>query len=511
MAPGALDTTTGTKGTGSPAMAGPGAAAGPPGSRAPLAVASATRRRVGRSSWTTPRLVRALTAACLVCVLGLGGAVASVLAGARDGIDAIGHRAAPQAVRAADLYFALSDMDAQAANLLLIGADPDYLALRRQTLDIYEQRRTEAGEDLQRAAEAAVGDPAGQRAVQIVIGELGRYEALVARTQLLEDQAQAPAGRPSAQALETYRQATDLLRQRLLPAADQVTAANATTVDRVYTEQRDDLAAGWWWILAAGLLALVALGALQRTLAVRFRRLVNPLLAAVTLLTAVALLTGLHLTGQADRHLVVAKSNAYDSVLALSRARATAYDMNADESRYLTDPARAAAYEQSFLDKTQAFARLDGAALDDYDRRLDAAARAHRTDHSDIPFGGYLGDELRNITFAGEQGASERVLETFRQYQLDDRRMRALRVQGRLKEAVTFNTGLAAGQSNADFAELGEALDAVLAVNRQAMDRAVAQADGELDGPAAAGGTALLAVLLALTVLGVRPRLREYR
>ncbi|MFD0531554.1 hypothetical protein ACFQ1I_41135 [Kitasatospora arboriphila] len=117
-----------------------------------------------------------------------------MLAGARDGIDAIGHRAAPQAVRAADLYFALSDMDAQAANLLLIGADPDYLALRRQTLDIYEQRRTEAGEDLQRAAEAAVGDPAGQRAVQIVIGELGRYEALVARTQLLEDQAQAPAG-----------------------------------------------------------------------------------------------------------------------------------------------------------------------------------------------------------------------------------------------------------------------------------------------------------------------------
>ncbi|MFD0531555.1 hypothetical protein ACFQ1I_41140 [Kitasatospora arboriphila] len=257
-------------------------------------------------------------------------------------------------------------------------------------------------------------------------------------------------------------------------------------MDRVYTEQRDDLAASWWWILAASLLALVALGALQRTLAVRFRRLVNPLLAAVTLLTAVALLTGLHLTGQADRHLVVAKSNAYDSVLALSRARATAYDMNADESRYLTDPARAAAYEQSFLDKTQAFARLDGAALDDYDRRLDAAARAHRTDHSDIPFGGYLGDELRNITFAGEQGASERVLETFRQYQLDDRRMRALRVQGRLKEAVTFNTGLAAYQSNADFAELGEALDAVLAVNRQAMDRAVAQADGELDGPAAA-------------------------
>nr|WP_095876251.1 hypothetical protein [Streptomyces sp. TLI_235] len=108
--------------------------------------------------------MRALTALCLACVLGLGGAVASVLAGARDGIDTIGHRAAPQAVRTADLYFALSDMDAQAANLLLIGADPDYLAVHTQTLDTYEQRRAEAGEDLQRVAEAAADDPAGQSA-----------------------------------------------------------------------------------------------------------------------------------------------------------------------------------------------------------------------------------------------------------------------------------------------------------------------------------------------------------
>nr|WP_095876250.1 hypothetical protein [Streptomyces sp. TLI_235] len=202
-----------------------------------------------------------------------------------------------------------------------------------------------------------------------MIGELGRYEALVARAQLLEDHAHAPAGKPPAEALEAYRQATDLLGQRLLPAADEVTAANAATVDRVLAQQRDDLAAGWWWILTTGLSALVALAVLQRTLTVRFRRLVNPLLAVVTLLTVVALIIGLHLTTQADRHLVVAKSNAYDSVLALSRARAVAYDMNADESRYLTDPSRAAAYEQSFLDRTQAFARIEGAALGDYDRR----------------------------------------------------------------------------------------------------------------------------------------------
>ncbi|MFI9324553.1 hypothetical protein ACIGXI_32870 [Kitasatospora aureofaciens] len=121
--------------------------------------------------------------------------------GARGGTDVIGHQAAPQVVRSADLYFALNDMDAQAANLLLFGGDPDYTAPRKETLDTYEQRRTQADNDLQRVTEAVAGDAAGQRAVRTVIGELGRYEALVARAQLLEEQAHAPAGRPSADAL----------------------------------------------------------------------------------------------------------------------------------------------------------------------------------------------------------------------------------------------------------------------------------------------------------------------
>ncbi|WP_405015716.1 hypothetical protein OHV05_00390 [Kitasatospora sp. NBC_00070] len=460
---------------------------------------------------STPRLVRVLTAVCLAGLLAFAATAAVVLVGGRNGIDTIGHRAAPQSIRATDLSFALSDMDAQTANILLIGADPGYTALRRQTLDTYEQRRAQAGADLQRAAEAAVGDPAGQLAVQTVLGELGRYEALVARSQLLADQAGSPAGKPAPEALDAYRQATDLLRQKLLPAADQVTAANAATVERIHAEQRDGLAAGRWWLPATGLSALCALAALQRILAVRFRRLVNPPLAAVTLLTVLALATGLSLVARAEQHLVVAKSNAYDSVIALSRARAVAYAMNADESRYLTDPARAGAYEQSFFDKTQAFARLDGTSLSTYDTRLAAAGGAHRADRSVVPFDGFLGTELRNVTFAGEQDAAERVLTAFEAYQRDDRTMRQLRDQGRLKDAVTFNTGTAPGQSNADFELLGTALADVMAINQRAMDQAVEDADEELgQGITAVAGLALAAAL-ALTVLGVRPRLREYR
>ncbi|MEE1788294.1 hypothetical protein PUR71_36165 [Streptomyces sp. SP17BM10] len=464
----------------------------------------------GRAHWTTPRLVRGLTALSLAALVGLGATAAGVLAGARDGTDTIGHGAAPQATRAADLYFALSDMDAQAANLLLIGADPDYTALHKTTLDTYEQRRAQADDDLQRAAQAAGDDPGSQRAVQRVLGELGSYEALVARAQLLEDQARAPAGRPSEEALAAYRQATDLLRQQLLPAADQVTAANEAVVDRVYRQQRSDLSGGWWELAVVGLFALAVLLVLQRTLTVRYHRVVNPALAAVTLLTGIVLAVGLHLVSTADDNLVTAKSNAYDSVIALSRARAVAFDMNADESRYLTDPVLAVTYERTFLEKSQAIVHLGGATITDYGGRLEGAVTEYGANHT-VPFGGYLGTELNNITFAGERDAAERVLTAFRSYQQVDHKIRVLHDAGRLKDAVTLNTGLSKGQSNYEFDQLSKAMGDTIDVNAHAMDAAVADTDDALDGTTATLAAAVLAAALALVAVGVRPRLREYR
>ncbi|MBD0694787.1 hypothetical protein [Streptomyces sp. CBMA123] len=489
-----------------PAPAGPGI---PPG---PLARFGRGFRTVGsRSYWTTPRLVRGLTALSLAALIGLGATATAVLGGARDGTDTIGHQAAPQATRAADLYFALSDMDAQAANLLLVGDDQDYATLRKQTLDTYEQRRNQADDDLQRAAQSAAGDPSGQRAVQLVLGRLGSYEALVARAQLLEEQAKAPAGQPSPAALDAYRQASDLLRSQLLPAADQVTAANEATVDHVYAQQRGALDSGWWWLFVVGLLALAALFGLQRALAVRYRRVINPALAAVTLLTGVVLVTGLTLVGRTEDHLVTAKSNAYDSVIALSRARAVAYDMNADESRYLIDPGRAAVWEQAYLDQSQAIAHFDGVTLSSYRTRVQDAADRHRADDSVVPFGGFLGSELHNITFPGEQDAADRVLGAFQEYQAIDHRMRDLRAAGQLKDAITLNTGLAKGQSNYQFEQLSTAMGDTITVNQTAMDSALAATDGDLDGTTAALGGVVLLVALGLTALGVRPRLREYR
>ncbi|WP_035848078.1 hypothetical protein [Kitasatospora azatica] len=460
---------------------------------------------------STPRQVRTLTVTALTTVLVFAAVVGTVLSGTRDSTDAIGLRAAPQAVRAADLYFALSDLDAQAANLLLVGADQDHFAQRKAVSDLYNQRRAQADADLEQATEAAAGDPGARRTVSGLLDALGQYEALVARSDLQETVAKAAPGQPPADALVSYQQATDLLRQELLPAADQVAGDNEATVTRIYAGQRADLGKGRTWLLVTGLLALGALGALQRTLTVRYRRRVSPPLVGALLLTAIGLGYGLTLAADAQDQLHTAKANAYDSVIALGRARAVAYDSNADESRWLVDHNRAAAYQQSFFDKTQQIVRLDGTTLNSYDDALAKVVDAHRASPRVLGFTGYLGDELRNVTFPGEQQAADRVLTAFQTYQRDDRRIRVLQQQGRLGEAIAFDTGTAEGQSNGDFAQLSDAFDKVIAINQQAFDRTVRQSDAELGAGAAVWLALLVAGTLALTVLAVRPRLREYR
>ena len=118
----------------------------------------------------------------LAVLLGLG------VQGQRDGLRVIGGQAAPVVVAAADLYFALNDMDAQVANVLLVGQAPNLGFTRDQAQAIYEQRRVQADADLQAIA-AAGGDETVRRQVRQVLDLLGSYEALAAQTILLEQQA----------------------------------------------------------------------------------------------------------------------------------------------------------------------------------------------------------------------------------------------------------------------------------------------------------------------------------
>ncbi len=440
----------------------------------------------------------------------LGAFGLSTAAGAQSIWSTVGDRQAPQVLDATGLYQALTDLDAQSANLIMFGSDSSLSSQRSAALSAYTADRTTADRDLQRATLDAAGNAAVQRALADVLDGMGRYQDLDGRALALNDAAHRPAGHSDAAAVAEYRQATDLMRTTLLPAADRLVQANNDAFDSTYDAERSLLGSAVWWTVAMGIALLAALVGLQVWLAARFRRVINPALAAATLLVVV--FTGLAGSLWADEreHLRYARRDAFDSVVALSRARAVAYDANADESRYLLDPGRAAQYRDAFEAKSQQILALPGASITTYDSALTTAVTAYQANHSDVRFGGFYGTEFRNITFPGERAAAEQTLAAYQVYERDDRTIRALADSGKLDQAIAYCTSYAPGASNAAFTAHDTALQKVIAINTTAFDQGVRDGRNELSARipllAASIGLALL-----LCLLGVRPRLAEFR
>jgi len=459
----------------------------------------------------TPDRVRMLAALAVTMSLALSAVTAVVFADVASGLQVIGQQAAPEVTATTNLYFHLGDMDAQVANVLLVGSQQHLGIDRQQALAIYEQDRTQADRALEQAAAAAGSAPSAQRTLRTVLDGLGRYEALAAQAVYIDGLGTSPPGRPPAAALALYRQATDLMAATILPAARDLTSAYAAALDRTYQARRSAARGGALWLALLGLVLLASLAATQSFLALRHRRLLNPALALASVIAVIFTVTGAAGLSAQARHLQVAKQEAFDSVLALSQARAVSYDANADESRYLVDPARAARYQQAFRTDSQRLAGLGQVGIFQYDAALARDVDAYRGNHADVRFGGYLGAEFRNITFAGERPAAERALAAYQVYERDDRHIRALNARGDLRAAIAFDTSYAPGNSNWAFERYDQALVSVIAINQRAFNAAIQAGQQGVRGwtgliPAGA------AVLLTVAVLaGVRPRLAEYR
>ncbi|GAA4628851.1 hypothetical protein GCM10023196_046940 [Actinoallomurus vinaceus] len=460
---------------------------------------------------TTPQRILALTGCAAVLAVVLAAVIAQGVAGLHGGLRDIGDRSGPEVVATSDAYFALNDMDAQVANVLLVGDEHNLGVGREKALGIYEQRRRQADADLQQAAAAGAGDPTAQRAIRAVLDALGRYEALTAQAILVDGETHHAAGRPSPTAVGLYRQATDLLKTQLLPAAAGLTSANSGALEQAYEAKHARAVRTAVGIALTGAVLIGVLIGLQIMLTRRFRRRFNPFLLIATLVAGIVTVAGTStLTGEA-RHLRVAKKDAFDSVLALSQARAVGYDANADESRYLVDPARRPEYEPAFLAKTQQLAGLPAVTTPaGYPAALRQAWNAYGADHTDIGWSGYLGTEFRNITFPGERDLAERTLQAFLTYEQDDSTMRALARRGRLHDAIRFNTAFTPGNSNYDFDQYDKNLTALIDLNRSHFTKSIHAGEKDLNGWSLIPWAAALGVI-GLAFAGVRPRLAEYR
>ena len=459
----------------------------------------------------TPSRLRGLLVGLLVLTVALGLVCWRADSGTQSTWTAVTTSQAPQVIDAGELYQSLTDQDAQTANILVDGADPALAGNRATALKTYTADRVSADRALQSATLSAAGDTAVQQALVNVLDDMGSYDDLAARAMELNDHARAGSGHPDPGALAEYRQATDLMQQSLLPAANQLLEADNTAFNNAYDSRRSDLSAAEVWTAVLGGLLLLSLLGVQLWLLRRYRRIINPPMAAATLLAVILLGLACTLYPDESTALHTARRDAFDSVVALDRARAVSYDANADESRYVLDQGRQEQYQQSFFTDSQQLADLtDATSVFTYDAPLAAAITDYRADHARIDFGGFYGTEFRNITFPGERAAAEATLTSYQKYELDDRHLRSLVSSGQLGAAVAYNTSLAPGGSNADFALYDGALTKLIGINENAYLSAAHNGAGELSDrlPPLVGGS--LAIMV-LCLLGARPRLAEYR
>jgi hypothetical protein len=472
-----------------------------------------TVKEPGRLAWlrTTPGRLRTGAALVLLVACGLGVLVALIFGGVNAGFTAIGGTDAPLVEQSTGLYFSVNDMDAQVANVLLAGTstNPVLTADRTQDLFIYSADRQRAEQDLQQVAVTSAGDPAAQHAVATMLDALGRYEALAAEAILTNQSGSDKPGRPSAATLSYYQQATDLMQNTVLPAAQSLTTANANSLGASYNQNHSSAQNGRLFVLLLGAALVAVLVVVQVFLATRYRRLINPGLVAATVLALGLIVAGVVQLGAQANQLYVAKVEAFNSIQALSQARAVSYDANANESRFLVDPGFAAQYQNDFLTQSQQLADVGNVGIFQYDAALAADISAYQATNADVRFGGYLGTEFRNITFPGERAAAVKALLAYQVYERDDRKLRAM-AKANLNSAIMFDVGTSPGQSDWAFNNWDSALGSVITINQDAFTAAVRQGGDDGSGWNGLIPGLAVAAIAALTIVGVRRRLAEY-
>ncbi|MBR7832993.1 hypothetical protein KDL01_06950 [Actinospica durhamensis] len=479
-------------------------------------------RRARRIFGGTPRQLVLLTVGLAVLGVLLGLVYAFGLSG--DASSFSGLRARTDEVSAtSDLYYELNDMDAQAANALLVGYHPDDPSMVPASVDasasasVYEHDRKAADADL----EQITRNPLLAAQAEHLLDDLGSYEALIAQALYVDQHTEneAPAAPPAA-ALASYSQASAMLHATLLPISLQISDADSNAVDSSYSGERSGAAVYGFAILALALLTAAALVLGNRYHARRFRRRLS-LLALGALVSLVLGVTGLTTQLSAADHLHYAKQEAYDSINALTRAEAVSDDANADESRWLLE--RTPALQTSFFQKISTVAGVPGVSGEGagtnpqpYYSGLSAAVDALHLDAaadsvSGVTLTGYLGTELNNITFADEAQAAYDTTRAFDTYLQDDATIRSDAESGDPAAAVAFDIGTRPGQSNYAFNQYMAKLSAVIAINDAAFASGIASGLGATG--AATWATLITGELLLLlfTVQAGYLRLREYR
>lgn len=412
--------------------------------------------------------------------------------GQRYALKTIGKDTAPSIIAAQHIKSGIADLDANAANKLLVEAGKNPTAEKA-----YDDRRKEVVEATLAAAENITYGDAERNPIRTLFVALGDYRLKIHEARIYQKQ------KNNIAILEPFRAGIDIVDNTLLPAADALDQTNRSALDRVYLEQKFNMGKNLFFVAIVGLGLLVILVILQIFLNKRMRRLLNPMLLAATAIAVLFMGYTFHALFSASSQLKLAKEDAFTSIHALWQIRALAYSANGDESRYLLDIAMAAKHEQGFFSKVTKLADIPSneTAFNKVITNLSSSNNAG--------FNGLFAEALNNITFKGEKEATIATLVALGKYLEIDRQIRQLQQAGNREAAVALCIGNAEGQSNWAFDRFDKALDQAIAINQQEFDRAVDRGFKDLEAFEVITPIALSAIAL-LTLLGISPRVKEY-
>ncbi|WP_040784551.1 hypothetical protein [Nocardia pneumoniae] len=396
--------------------------------------------------------------------LAAGSMTAATVSERQQSLDVLLYDTEPDAHSAHRLYTSLSIADAAASTAFISGGlEPQ--AVR----DRYTQAMGEAAAELVTQSDRAVGAPAtadaDARLRSGIVTGLPVYSGLV-ETARTNNRIGYPVG------AAYLSEASNQMQTTLLPMAEELHNHRSAAVSAA---QRNHVRPPW---SAIGLLILT-LGVLvwvQRDLARRWRRVLNPGL----LLASAAMLILLAWTVIAGSVSAAAMIDARDDG-AVPSSRLT-------ESRILTQQARAA--------ETLKLVRRD--ATGDYDRTFDANMERLADLLGKYPDSAPATDDVRNAVPALDR------------WRVAHQRMNDALAKGDFNGAAAVTTGPGLADATAQVDALDSALEQGIAETRDTLRDEISQAARVLDFLGA--GAMVLGILAAGYVgLGIWPRLREYR
>lgn len=419
--------------------------------------------RVRRSAARTPGRLSLISVGLIVLTLLTGVVGTTTAMNKRDTITNLADYQEPLASAAQQIYRSLSDANATAATAFLNGGvEPQNLRAR------YERDIAQAGAALSKATSEQGTESEADRMVKTVSTQLPVYAGLIESARANNRQA-FPAG------AAYLREASTLMREKILPAASRVYAIDA---QQLAEEQNDANSFPIFsTVLVIGLLG--ALIATQRYLTRKTNRVINKGLLVATVAVAIGLLWGS--TAMVVQSFLVdyGRDQGSRQVDALSKARIAALEGRTDETMTLV--ARDGGEDAKFAQRREQLVGKDGN-------------------------GGYLA-EARELAEGSDSAphvaaATEHARKWLRQHQKIERLDNGADYEGAV--------GVAIGDGERAFGQLDESLVKAINVGREQFREGTVNAGRSLI--LLAPGITLLSVVAAAGIaIGIRDRLREYR